>query len=576
MNPLLQVFFEEAAERLADYEQALVCLEKSPQDVELLNRIFRDAHTLKSNSAMLGFHAISRFTHTLEDLLDRLRAGALAADRAVVNVLLGSADILHFLLRHARETTSMTAAENEQVEQAERSMKGLLDHQPAAQPGTEQPGIAAPALPPETVLAAAAAEPVAISAGDAEPFRRRASDWEEATSIRVPVERVDRLINLVGELVITQSIVTQLVTSFTGERFEDLKEAVGQMDRHARELHERMMSIRMLPLRPLFGRFPRMVRDLAAALGKQATLEISGEDTELDKAVIERISDPLTHLVRNALDHGLESAAERLAAGKPAAGRIAIVAYQQGGNICIEISDDGRGIDLHLVRCKALDQGLIAPEQELSEEESLSLVYRPGFSTAAQVTELSGRGVGLDVVKKNLGALGGSITIQSTLGQGTRFRIKLPLTVAIMDGQAVCVGDQTYLLPLVSIVESVRPVAGSVHTVAGAGEVVVVRGQSIPLVRLYHFFDVDAAVVDPARGIVVIVEHDGVPAAILVDDILGQQQVVIKSLETNYQHVNGIVGATILGDGRVALILDVPGLFDLARQRPRTVVGQLA
>jgi two-component system chemotaxis sensor kinase CheA len=387
---------------------------------------------------------------------------------------------------------------------------------------------------------------------------------------------VDRLVNLVGELIITQSIVSQTVARCTPDNAALLREAVTQMDRHARELHEQIMAIRMVPLKLLFGRFPRMVRDLTAAVAKEAILEIRGEETELDKTVIERISDPLSHLVRNAIDHGLELPNERRAAGKPEAGRLRIEASQQGGNIYVEVADDGKGLDRDRLVAKAVRDGLIASDQELTEEEAFALIFRPGFSTAEQITEISGRGVGMDVVRRNLEALGGSITIRSEVGRGTRFRIKLPLTVAILDGQMVRVADQVYVLPMTALLESVRPASRSLHTIAEGGEVVMVRGQALPLLRLHQLFGVETLVTDPTRGLVMIVEYEDRKAAVLVDEVLGQQQVVIKSLETNFKKVEGVSGATILGDGRVALLLDVAELMDMWRTVQGRPISQVA
>jgi two-component system chemotaxis sensor kinase CheA len=351
----------------------------------------------------------------------------------------------------------------------------------------------------------------------------------------------------------------------TAENLPALQEAVGQMDRHARELHERIMAVRMIPIKTLFGRFPRLVRDLTASIGKQAVLETDGEETELDKTVIEKIGDPLTHLVRNAVDHGLETPEDRVRAGKPERGIVRLEAYQQGGSIYIEVADDGKGLDRDRIVAKAVQNGLIGADQVLTDEEAFGLVFRPGLSTAEKITEVSGRGVGMDVVKRNVEALGGSISIQSERGRGTTFRIKLPLTLAIMDGQTLCVGDQVYLLPLTAIVESIRPPRGTLSKVLGRGETVTVRGQVVPVIRLHELFGVPPRTEELADALVVIVEHEGRLAAIGVDDLLGQQQVVIKSLEQNFEKVEGVAGATILGDGRVALILDVPGLVALAR-----------
>jgi two-component system chemotaxis sensor kinase CheA len=293
-------------------------------------------------------------------------------------------------------------------------------------------------------------------------------------------------------------------------------------------------------------------------------LEVSGEDTELDRTVIERISDPLTHLVRNAVDHGIEPPAARAAAGKPATAHVRLTAYQQGGSIYIEVADDGRGLDRDRIVAKAVEAGLVAAGEPLTDEQVWAFIFAPGFSTASRVTEVSGRGVGMDVVRQNVAALGGTITIHTDPGHGTRFRVKLPLTLAIMDGQALRVGPEQYIIPLVAIRETVRPQPGSVHVIGPGAEIVIVHGDPLPIVRLHRLFGATAATEDPAAGLLVVVEHDGHVAALLVDELLGQQQVVIKSLEANFTRVRGIAGATILGDGRVALILDVAGLVTLA------------
>lgn len=401
----------------------------------------------------------------------------------------------------------------------------------------------------------------------------RLTDPEEAQDFRVRVDKIDRLVNLVGELVTTQSIVAQTVATLTPERVTILQESVRQMERQVRELHEGVMAVRMVSARTLFTRFPRLVRDLAHATGKQAALDLSGEDTELDKRVIERMADPLAHLVRNAVDHGLESPDERRGAGKPAVGQIRLGAYQQGGNVYIELADDGAGLDPDRIRAKALQLGLIAPEQPLTDEEVFALVMRPGFSTAPTITEISGRGVGMDVVKQSVETLGGTISIRSERGKGTRFRIKLPLTLAMVDGQIVTVGDQAYVLPLVAIRECVRPLPGSVRAIPGAGEVVVVRGITLGMLRLHELFGLAPASVDPALGLVIILEHDGRSLALTVDALGAQQQVVIKNVGAQLGQLDGVTGATILGDGRVALILDVPGLVSLGAARRRLVAA---
>jgi two-component system chemotaxis sensor kinase CheA len=545
VDPVVDIFFEEAAELLADFEAGLLELEGTQGEPELLHRIFRAAHTIKGNAAMLGFDAIARFTHGLESLLDALRTGARPVTGEVVDALLVSGDVLRRMLRSAQ-----TGGETDDVERTLERLLTLRDAEDTAgTDGAEDPVRSDGLAPVETAIAAAGATTTA--------------------SIRVPIAKVDRLINLVGELVITQAMVAQAAAARPSEHAAALAEAVAHMDRHARDLHEQVLALRMLPVRSLFSRFPRVVRDVAAALGKQATLEVSGEDTELDRTVIERISDPLTHLVRNAVDHGLEQPAERTAAGKPPTGRLQLTAYQQGGSIYIEIDDDGRGLDRDRILAKAIETGLVTAGQELADDQVWALVFHPGLSTAAQLTEVSGRGVGMDVVRRNVEALGGTITIQTAPGRGTRFRIKLPLTLAIMDGQALRVGAQQYILPLIAIRETVRPTRGTIHTIGPGAELALVHGEALPIVRLHRVFAIPDATDDPTHGLLVVVEHDGQAAALLVDELLGQQQVVIKSLDTDFTKVRGIAGATILGDGRVALILDVAGIVDsLTAGRP--------
>lgn len=397
--------------------------------------------------------------------------------------------------------------------------------------------------------------------------RAKATAEADVQSIRVGTDKIDRLVNLVGELVITQSMVAQLVDRFTPDSLPRLREAVAEMDHHSRELQERVMAVRMLPIRTVFARFARVVRDLAQSLGKRVDFETCGEETELDKTVIERIGDPMTHLVRNAVDHGIETPEIRRQVGKPEAGRLVLSAYQKGGSIYIEIQDDGRGLDRDRVLAKAIDQGLVSPGDNLSDEQVHNLIFRPGFSTAASITEVSGRGVGLDVVKRNVETLGGAVTIQSSPGHGTTFRIKLPLTLAIVEGQLLRVGNEVYVLPLVAITESVRPTREALSTVFTSGETFSMRGEVLPLLRLHRIFGVTGAIEDARQALTVVVEHEGRRTALLVDELLGQQQVVIKSLGSNFKEIEGVSGATILGDGRVALILDVPGLLALASPR---------
>jgi two-component system chemotaxis sensor kinase CheA len=409
--------------------------------------------------------------------------------------------------------------------------------------------------------AAVTIEPVhhAAGRGPAEP----AAMPSEAATIRVATERVDRLVDLVGELVIAHSMMAESVTGLTPDRIAELERAVAQMGRHVLTLQDRVMAVRMLPIRVAFGRIRRSIRDLAQTLGKQVVLETSGEETELDKSVIEQISDPLLHLVRNAVDHGIEAPEARRSAGKPEAGRLGLRAYQQGGSIYIEVSDDGQGLDRASILAKAAAAGLRSGQSPLTDEQVFDFIFQPGFSTAERVTEISGRGIGLDVVKRNVGLLGGSITIQSEHGRGATFRLKLPLTLAVLDGQALRVGGETYILPLASIVESVQARPADFRYLPGGGEVIALRSETLPMLRLARLFGVHADGENPSQGLVVIVEDEGRRVGLLVDELLNQQQVVIKSLEANFRKPEGIAGATVLGDGRIALIIDVPGVIAL-------------
>ena len=383
------------------------------------------------------------------------------------------------------------------------------------------------------------------------------------TSIRVGVERVDQLINLVGELVITQAMLAQAVTDIDPVKYERLMHGMGQLERNTRDLQESVMSIRMMPISVVFGRFPRLVRDLSQKLGKQVELKTVGESTELDKGLIERISDPLNHLVRNSLDHGIEMPEARVKAGKPATGTITLKAYQQSGNVVIEVGDDGAGLNRSRILAKASERGLPVANG-MSDQEVWLLIFEPGFSTAESVTEVSGRGVGMDVVKRNITAMGGRVEIESVTGVGTRMTVRLPLTLAILDGMSVAAGAETYIIPLGYVIESLQPSRDMIKSISGVERLIHVRGEYLPVVALYEVFNIPGTVTELDRGILVVIEADGVKAALFVDALVGQHQVVIKNLEANYRRVPGISGATIMGSGHVALILDVAALAGMA------------
>jgi two-component system chemotaxis sensor kinase CheA len=387
----------------------------------------------------------------------------------------------------------------------------------------------------------------------------------ESSSIRVGIEKVDELINLVGELVITQAMIEQRTNALDTTSHERLLNGISQLTRNTRDLQEAVMSIRMMPMNYVFSRFPRMVRDLAAKLGKKVELVTHGAATELDKGLIERIVDPLTHLVRNSIDHGIEMPAARIAAGKSETGKLLLSARHHGGNIVIEVTDDGGGLSRQKILAKARQRDPSMPDS-MTDADVFQLIFAPGFSTAETVTDVSGRGVGMDVVKRNITAMGGSIDIRSALGSGTTISISLPLTLAILDGMSVRVGGEIYILPLGYVIESLQPAAACIKQIAGQGRVVKVRGEYLPLIALHQMFGIEPRFTDPSEGIVVILESDGKKGALLVDELVGQQQVVVKNIESNYRKVAGISGATILGDGGVSLIIDVAALLRSSRQ----------
>ena len=745
LSQFKDAFFEESAEHLQTMEEGLLQLEQAPSDLDLLNRIFRAAHSIKGNSGMFGFTAVMEFTHKVEGLLDKLRTEQIVVTEAVMTVLLEATDGMKSLVEAAQtgqvidpalieslkgkiESVQGGAAgkQQEPSETAVSSLKsqvsgvrsepetinskletsppacrydvewappawvfqrgldpsrmlnelrdlgtvsdlvcdashvpdfsalnpeechlrwnfhletsrpqaeieavfdfvrdgGKVAVRPVGDPANGPSGQVPPTLEGaarvvgrEVTSLEAVPQPVrteghkflgeilveqgtiteaqlqealkkkkpigqvlveeklaspqqvqkAIEKQKAQDSATAAAKKGEAASIRVDTVKIDKLINLVGELVITQSMLSDLGRRFEADHLPVLLERLSQLERNTREIQERVMSVRMMPIGGVFNRFPRLVRDLASKNGKKIALALSGETTEIDKTVIESIGDPLTHLVRNSADHGLEPPEERIKAGKPEQGVIKLNAYHEGGSVCITISDDGRGLNREKILAKAVKNGLIAEGESLPDEQIWALIFKPGFSTAEKVTDVSGRGVGMDVVKRNIEGLGGKVTIATQAATGTTFTLKLPLTLAIIEGMTVRVGKEAYILPLVSILESIRPTPSMVKTVVGKGEVVSVRGAYVQVIRLHEVFHVTPDCTDPSQAILVIVETEGDRVAIMVDDLLGQQQVVIKSLEQNFKKIDGVAGATILGDGTVALILDVHGVVDLSR-----------
>lgn len=404
--------------------------------------------------------------------------------------------------------------------------------------------------------------------------KNKTKSKQDVGSIRVGVDKVDTLINLVGELVITQSMLSELGNDFEISKLEKLTSGLEQLLQNTKELQESVMKIRMLPISFAFNRFPRLVHDLSIKTGKEIELIIKGEQTELDKTIMEQIGDPLVHLVRNAVDHGIESSATRVANGKEKTGTITLDAYHQGGNIVIEINDDGGGIDREAVLNKAIEKGLVDSSSTLTDSQVFDLLFEPGFSTAKEVSDISGRGVGMDVVKRNIQSLGGRIQVESEKGKGSKFKVNLPLTLAILDGQLVRVGREVYIIPLITIVESLQAKTELINRVSGDMIVYRLREDNVPVIPIYQLFNLPAESKDVDNALLVVVEADGQKIGLMVDDLLAQQQVVIKSLKDNYQQVNGISGATILGDGSVAMILDIPGMIAMAMKRAQKMQNE--
>jgi two-component system chemotaxis sensor kinase CheA len=703
LSQFRQTFMQESAEHVEAMEAGLLALRTAPDDAETLNAIFRSAHSIKGGAGSFGLTNLVRFTHALENLLDRLRSLEIPATAEVISVLLQSVDVLRAMLdagadggmpdgarQLAEQIESLSAAQPvsqdnpirqkpgpskappkeafddravarelnfyrvefrphremfssgtnpimllrnlaslgtvsvcqlhadelpplaeldpgqcylswtielasscaeeelhevfefvehlaevtvQRVDQPLQAENGLALHRPSAQPLTLD------------VLPATAPEKTEKVDRRKEEERRKAEERRaakkpnvaaESSSIRVATDKVDRLIDLVGELVIAQVMTAQMVEDFEPSCLPKLREAVAAMERGTRELHERVMAVRMMPVGTLFQRYARVVYDIAQSTGKQIRLETDGEETEIDKSMLELLGDPLTHLIRNAADHGIEASDVRLAANKPAEGLIQMRAFHRSGRIVIEISDDGAGIDTARVRAKAVERGLIAEEADLSDDQIRMLIFAPGFSTREEVSDLSGRGVGMDVVRRNVQQLSGSVALASELGSGSTVSIELPLTLAILEGLLVRVADRTLVLPLLTVVEAV-PSKGKIVPVAEQGEVIVIREESIPVLRLCRFLGVQLDALDPGtlehaepcaepaedQRLVVVVEAGRKKIGLVVDELLGQQQVVVKSLEKNLHKVAGLMGATILGDGRVAPIIDVTALAEL-------------
>jgi two-component system, chemotaxis family, sensor kinase CheA len=571
--PLVMDFIAEAREHVENGEKALLAIEKNTGDKEAIGQVFRSFHTIKGMAGFLNLTTIGSLAHAAENVLDMARKEKLSLTGHVADTILEAVDMMKRMIDELKE-----AAEGQRAPAAPDGLDAMLLKLKGISEGRTETSVPAPAAPvpgeskaaqAQTVEPVAPSEAPASVAAAAPSAAATSGPAKAATSdekIKVSTERLDTLINMVGELVTAQLMIADTVSAGSKSIFE-LGRKVGHQGKIVRELQQLSMSMRMVPISGVFQKMSRLVRDLSHKAGKSIELVTVGEETELDRSIVDNVSDPLVHMIRNSVDHGLETPEERVKAGKNPCGRVELRAFHQSGNIVIEIEDDGRGLNKDKILRKAIDNGLIGPGQELSEDEIFKLIFHAGLSTAEKITSVSGRGVGMDVVKKNVEALRGKIDIRSTLGKGTVFTIRLPLTLAVIDGQVVKVGAERYIVPLNSIVQSLRPEASQISTVEGRSEMALIRGELMPILRLHRLFDVPGAQENPAKALMMIVEEDGRKCGILVDDLLGQQQVVIKSLGGSLGRVLGVSGGAIMGDGHVCLILDVPGLMEAARKK---------
>jgi two-component system chemotaxis sensor kinase CheA len=552
---LLNDFVVESRDCLEGAEAALLALEHDPANSEAINTVFRAFHTIKGTSAFLGLVRITTFAHSAESLLSAVREGKISFTPACADLALRSADMLKSLLGAIQEASAGGKMPLPKGHDDLLAALGKLD-EIEAKAAAGPPAVAVAKDLPREIVAEAITE---ASSG---PARAGAE-----ASVRIRTDRLDRLIDMVGELVIAQAMISQDETVVRTGR-QELSRKVTHAGKIVRELQDLSMSMRMVPMRATFQKMVRLARDAAHRSGKQVELALDGEDTEIDRNMVDVIADPLVHMVRNAVDHGVESPAARAAAGKPAVGRLKLSAYHAGGNVVVELEDDGKGLDRERIVRKAIEKGLIDSEKGMSDADIFKLIFEPGFSTNEVVTDLSGRGVGMDVVRRNIESIQGRIEISSEAGRGTKFTFRLPLTLAITDGMSVRVGSERYIIPIIHIQICFRPTAADISTIQGRGEMVMLRDQLMPVVRLGRFFDVRGAKTDPTDALLVVVFAGDKRCAILVDELLGQQQVVAKPLGAGMKGRRGIAGGAILGDGRVGLILDVPDLMILAQRGP--------
>ncbi|HPS54898.1 MAG TPA: chemotaxis protein CheA [Sedimentisphaerales bacterium] len=570
-------FVTESREHIESSESALLELENDPENSENINMIFRGFHTIKGMAGFLNLKEIGSLAHSAENLLDLARKNELKLEGANIDAVFGAMDMIKNMITHLQESIENNVAvpKQEKLEQMLSTLKSRVE-QKGNQPQAVKEDVVVKTSPVEIEETQESKDESTndnvieekLADGERRTAERRTGDRRSGTTIdekiKVSTSRLDNLINMVGELVIAQLMVAE-ETKNNLSSVPEMGRKIAHQGKIVRELQELSMSMRMIPIAGVFQKMSRLARDLSRQAGKDIRFVTTGEETELDRSIVDKISDPLVHMVRNCVDHAIEPADERIKTGKDKQGTIELRAFHQAGNIVIEIEDDGKGLDKERIYQKAIENGIIEKGQELTDEEIYKLIFYAGLSTAQKITSISGRGVGMDVVRKNIEALRGKIEISTIKGKGTTFTIRMPLTLAIIEGQIVKVGSQRYIIPINLIVQSLRPRQEQLSSIQGKGEMLMERGHLIPIVRMHKLFNVQAKTEDPTQSLLVIVEEDSKQCCLLVDELLGQQQIVIKSLGDELGEIKGISGGAIMGDGKISLILDIPGLIELSQ-----------
>jgi len=595
---IVKEFLVESGDHLDDVESKILQLEENPEDADIINSIFRPIHSMKGSAGFLGMKDIGKVSHELETLLDEARKTKIKITHEIIEILIEGIDILKKLREIVAKKFDNKDAATDVIDYQPLLSKisvALQQNQNNVETGfkpvsTSQDDVDDISPEPKKLgeillesgdvsqeqLQIALYEQqkplgeILVEKGITTPEKvenalkiQSAASKKSAETVKVDTQKLDNLVNLVGELVIANALMNEVLVNSNNTNTVANKN-LSQLSKIVKDMQDQVMSIRMVPLKATFQKMARLVRDVSIKAGKKVRLEVSGEETELDKTVIEEIGDPLVHIIRNSVDHGIEPHDERIAKGKPAEGLVRLNAFHKGGNIVIEIEDDGKGLYKDKLLKKAIEKGLVEEGASLSDQQIYNLIFAAGFSTAEKITDISGRGVGMDVVKKNVERLRGKVDLSTVEGKGTKISIKLPLTLAIIDGMIVQVGNEKYIIPMLSIEESIRPIKEHISTVQHRGELLNIRGKLLPIVRLHNLYNVKPKKTNPWEALILIVEGEGQRCGILVDDLLGQQQIVIKSLGEQFRNVRGVSGSAILGDGCVSLILDVGGIMNMA------------